>query len=125
MTDVTANRASRDAVIEFYRCLCILGVIFLHAITWGPFATDRGFANIGNTGVIGFVLISARFGIHFKLSKVFRIVGVAFFSSVVAYLICENFQPEGLIVGAWRFACSCWGIVRILSRIQGERIILV
>lgn len=107
MFDLVKDRP-RNANIELYRCLCILGIILLHAITWGPF-NCRGLDNLGNTGVIGFVLISAWFGVKFRMSKVIKIVAIAYLSSLVSYIICTGCcHPKCLAVGAWHYACACW-----------------
>lgn len=89
-----ANRTVRDGNVECFRCLCMLGIVLLHTTTWGPFVF-RGVGNLGGAGVVGFVVISASWGIRFRPSKLLRIIAIALIcagaSSVIKlFLGCEG-----------------------------------
>lgn len=101
----------RNGSIEAFRCLCMFGIVFLHAVTWSPFVV-RGMDNVGNVGVVGFVMVSAFFGIQFKPSKIVRLLTVAVASSIAAYATIMAFSGDcsggGFCTTVWQFTCSCW-----------------
>ena len=67
----------RNASIEFYRCLCMAGVVLLHALTQGGYAEGhRGLDNLMVPSVVGFVFISGYFGIKFKFISVLKLLGI-------------------------------------------------
>ena len=79
---MAAEVSVRDNQIEVFRCLMMLGICLLHAITQGGHVV-RWADNALHTCVVGFVVISGWFGIKFGWRKVFRIVALTAWCALV------------------------------------------
>jgi len=67
----------RDPKIELFRCLCMFGVVLLHALTQGGYAdAHRGLDNLMTPSVVGFVFISGYFGIKCRIKGVLKLISV-------------------------------------------------
>ena len=77
---------NRDCHIEAYRCLCMLGIVGIHAFTWCHNLTRVGWL-LCCPALVGFVMISGWFGIHFKWIKILRILGTVGYCVVVSEIL--------------------------------------
>ena len=95
----------RNASIEFYRCLCMAGVVLLHALTQGGYAEGhRGLDNLMVPSVVGFVFISGYFGIKFKFISVLKLLGIGLWSYIVLVVVSGgNIRSSFAIKGYWWF----------------------
>lgn len=94
----------RNASIEFFRCLCMAGVVLLHALTQGGYADEhRGLDNLISPCVVGFVFISGYCGIKYKLRSVFKLLGIGLSSFIMLIIISGNYNSSFGIRGYWWF----------------------
>ena len=102
---------TRDASIELFRCLMMLGVVFIHSAYYsiGAFTWEN---SIGRWCVDGFVMISGYYGIKaFSLRKVLRLyittVFLMFAVDMVSSLLCSGkmMMGGGGVLASLR---SCW-----------------
>ena len=94
----------RDVRIELYRCLCMAGVVMLHALTQGGYAdAHRGLDNLMTPSVVGFVFISGYFGIKCKLKSLLKLLGVGLSSWMVLAIVSGRFNSSFGICGFWWF----------------------
>ena len=73
----------RDGGIDLYRCLCMLCIVCIHTFSMCDNPSPRLWA-LSCPSLVGFVLISSWFGIHFKWQKICRILGMVVFYTAVA-----------------------------------------
>lgn len=93
----------RDYNLDLYRCICMLGVVCIHSFSWCEDVSHKLWA-LANPSLVGFVLISARFGIHLKPMKVFKLLGVVAACLVVCGIIAgggRGFLSLGNYRGYW------------------------
>ncbi len=94
----------RDARIELFRCICMLGVVFLHALTQGGYAeSHRGLDNLMVPSVVGFVFISGYFGIRCKVKSVLKLLGIGLASLLMVMILNLDFSNSYGIGGFWWF----------------------
>lgn len=84
----------RNSSIDVFRCLMMFGIVWLHCITQGGYLR-RGLDNILFSSVVGFVVISAWFGIRFSWKKVLRIVGIGLYGALIAASVLVVRQESG------------------------------
>lgn len=72
----------RNCNIELFRCICMFGVVCIHAFTWTEHVSYRLWA-LSFPSLIGFIMISAWFGIHFRFRKLVRLIGTVVFCSAI------------------------------------------
>lgn len=104
MVQETGERASgglstmkkRNEGVELYRCLLMLGIVFIHATGHCRYQQRWG-TEFFDWCVAGFVFISGYFGVDFRPSKCVALIGVGIWCSIVA----------GLLVGADVRATLC------------------
>ena len=94
----------RNASIELYRCLCMAGVVLLHALTQGGYAdAHRGLDNLVAPSVVGFVFISGYCGIKCKLRSVLKLLGIGLSSFIMLVILSGNYRSSFGISGYWWF----------------------
>ena len=76
----------RDYNIEFFRCLCMFGVVCIHAFSCSKHVS-HGLWALSCPSLIGFVMMSAWFGIHFRPAKMIRILATTFFCALIATMM--------------------------------------
>lgn len=89
----------------------MLGIVCIHAFSW----TDHvlhGLWALSSPSLVGFVLISAWFGIHFRLNKLFRLLGTVVVCVVVAMMISG--MGEGNILKSIKGYWYVWAYVFIM-----------
>lgn len=79
----------RDVEVELYRCALMLGIVFLHTITFSPYVAERPtwLANILCSCVNGFVIISGWYGIRFRPSKILRLLSVGVYAILFQLIV--------------------------------------
>lgn len=80
------KKNTRNSTIELSRIFLMLGICLLHCITQGGHVC-RGLDNLLLSCVTGFVFISGYFGLSFKISKIIRLITMAFSSVVVLAIV--------------------------------------
>lgn len=103
----------RNVNIELFRCLCMAGVVLLHALTQGGYAAGhRGLDNLLAPSVVGFVFISGYFGITCKLKSVLKLLNIGLATYVALVIISGNFSSSFGIGGYWWFL---WMYLALMS----------
>jgi len=87
----------KDANIELFRCICMLGIVCIHVFSGASKVSHHAWA-LSCPCLLGFMMISGWFGIHFRLTKLLRLFGV-----VVACVLTDT-----VILGA-DFLYKCVG----------------
>lgn len=104
----------RDSRIELYRCLCMFGVVLLHALDQGGYAdAHRGLDNLMTPSVVGFIFISGWFGIRFKLKSAAKLIWIGLASAVMitfAYhvLWCGELNLVAFLRYVWCYTQYAW-----------------
>ena len=94
------SKQPRNASIECYRVLLMLGICLLHSITQGPYNKDwfifgvAGPSKLLATCVNGFVFISGWYGIRTNFRKIARLYLVGLYCGLV-------FAPIAVWSGGW------------------------
>ena len=70
----------KDANIELFRCICMLGIVCIHVFSGASKVSHHAWA-LSCPCLLGFMMISGWFGIHFRLTKLLRLFAVVFFIS--------------------------------------------
>lgn len=65
----------KDANIELFRCICMLGIVCIHVFSGASEVSYHAWA-LSCPCLLGFMMISVWFGIHFRLTKLLRLFGV-------------------------------------------------
>lgn len=65
----------KDANIELFRCICMLGIVCIHVFSGASEVSHHAWA-LSCPCLLGFMMISGWFGIHFRLTKLLRLFGV-------------------------------------------------
>ena len=65
----------KDVNIELFRCICMLGIVCIHVFS-GATEVSRHAWSLSCPCLLGFMMISGWFGIHFRLFKLARLMGV-------------------------------------------------
>lgn len=86
----------RDTGLDLFRCICMLGVVCIHSFSWNEHPSQICWA-LSNPSLIGFVMISAWFGIHFNVLKVVRFLGTV----AVCIVICAAIIGKGGVFVSW------------------------
>ena len=97
--NLTQNDGGRNLSIDFLRLLCMFGIVWLHAGTFGYYAEDGIQPNVWvihfkymlAVCVDIFAFISGWYGVKFRLKKFIRIIILSFFCGVVAFFISHYF----------------------------------
>lgn len=76
----------RDYNIELYRCLCMLGIVCIHAFSWTDYVS-HGLWALSSPSLVGFVLISGWFGVHFRPHKLLRLLGTVVACGAIAIVV--------------------------------------
>lgn len=79
----------RDNNVELFRCICMLGVVCIHAFTWANHPS-HGLSAICSASLIGFVMISAWYGIHFRVSKFIRLIATVVACVAIGMVLVPN-----------------------------------
>lgn len=109
----------RDVSIEFYRCLCMLAVVLLHALDQGGYAEGhRGLDNLMTPGVVGFVFISGWFGIRFKWASVLKLLGIGFGCWLTLAVVTWNFTSSFGIGGYWWFLWMYFALMALAPLVE-------
>lgn len=107
----------RNQTIEVYRCCLMVGVCLLHSITQGGYVI-RGLDNVLSTSVLGFVLISAWFGVSLKPSKIIRLIMLgaiyASFTGLCGVLFLASENVIELIKSAFKSYWFLWGYIFVM-----------
>lgn len=104
----------RDASIELFRCLCMFGVVLLHALDQGGYAdAHRGLDNLMTPSVVGFVFISGWFGIRFSWKAVRKLIGIGLYSAAMITLVyhvlwCGELSPTAFLKHVWGYTQHAW-----------------
>ena len=94
----------RDPKIELFRCLCMFGVVLLHALTQGGYAdAHRGLDNLMTPSVVGFVFISGYFGIKCRIKGVLKLISVGATSWLMLAMLNMTVMDSFGIKGYWWF----------------------
>ncbi len=98
-----AARPKRDARVETYRLLLMLGIVLLHAITMSPYPDEKPLwlTDILRSAVNGFVIITGWYGVRFAPSKVVRLFALLGYSVAVQWLAGRFFGAEPLGTTPW------------------------
>lgn len=92
----------RDARIELFRAMLMLGICLLHSV-WFGIHSFHPLVFVLMPCVDGFVFISGYFGVRFSISKVVRLVGVGLFCAFVATMMAG-----GGAVECWKVFNGYW-----------------
>lgn len=115
----------RDPRIELFRCVCMFGVVLLHALTQGGYAdAHRGLDNLMTPSVVGFVFISGYFGIKFKFKSVLRLLGIGMSSWIVLAIVSQDFNSSFGVGGYWWFLwmyLALMAIAPVVDAVFGEK----
>lgn len=90
-----ANRGGRNQSVDFLRILCMFGIVWLHAGTFGYYTWDGIEPNIWvihfkymlAVCVDIFAFISGWYGVRFSLKKFLRIIILSLFCGITAFLV--------------------------------------
>ena len=83
----------RNDSIDVYRCLLMLGICLLHAITQGGHNVVWA-ANILLWCVPGFMFISGWYGIQFSHRKVLKLYGISLYCATVFVVFDSIVHPS-------------------------------
>lgn len=86
----------RDASIELYRVSMMLGICFLHSITFARIDPSPIYNSICMFCVIGFVLISGWFGVRPSMGKMLRLYGIGVWCAALSVLLRVLLDGEAL-----------------------------
>lgn len=91
---IQKNRGGRNKSIDFLRILCMFGIVWLHAGTFGYYSYDVKpniwvihFKYMLAVCVDIFAFISGWYGVKFTLNKFIRIILLSLFCGTIAFLI--------------------------------------
>lgn len=99
----------RDGRVEILRCGFMFGICLLHAITQGG-QLYRWIDNLVTPSVVGFVVLSAWYGVSFKPSKILRLAGVA---AWCAACVAIYFQ-KNIALGCFQTYWFLWAYVLMM-----------
>ena len=100
-------RQQRNANLEIYRCLLMLGICLLHCISQGghnvPLAN-----NCFSWCVTGFAFLSGWFGIRFSCKKVVKLYAVSFYCAAIVFAFNFSLRMSGGAREVWNVATGQW-----------------
>ena len=88
--------AKRDTSLELYRVSMIIGVCFLHSITFAKFVLAPAYNSVCMFCVVGFALISGWFGVRPSIDKFLRLYGVGLWCAALSVLLRVFADGEAL-----------------------------
>lgn len=89
----------RNASIEFYRCLLMFGICFLHSVTVGGYS-NRYVVNCFMPCVTAFVFITGYFGADFSVQRILRLYGIGAYAATTVFVcaFCLDLPRRLLLV---------------------------
>ena len=96
----------RDPNLDLYRVLCAFGVVCIHVFAWTEHVS-YGLWRLSCPSLIGFVIISSWFGIHFKPQKLLGLIATTA-TCVVICLSVKSFCGKNEWGAFFNMVCGYW-----------------